>query len=260
MKKLIMFTVFICSVAIIFAGGAGESAGEGVLVTYEEHVPPFNSISISADAIVNYYDSSLSDNKYRVFITVEDSLAKYVKVDIKRNVLRIGAKRGLKSQPLRYKVDVYCPALSLTQVNVSTGSFETVDRLITTVFSSKISGSGKLRGVIECKSFSANILGTGGVNVLVDSIYVNTDISGSGNIEIAGRSMDTKLNISGSGSFMGSDFRTTTANVQISGSGNAYIWVLDDLKARVSGYGNIIYKGSPKIDFRSTGAGHIESY
>ena len=44
-----------------------------------------------------------------------------------------------------------------------------------------------------------------------------------------------------------------TAEVQVSGAGNASVWATDELKVQVSGAGDVKYKGSPRIEQKVSG-------
>jgi hypothetical protein len=47
------------------------------------------------------------------------------------------------------------------------------------------------------------------------------------------------------------------ATVEISGNGNVAIWVIEKLEVRISGLGDVRYKGAPKVVRKISGAGSI---
>ena len=206
--------------------------GNGDLVTSDWTVGAFDGVSAAGSVEVRFFECDV----HRVVVTVDDNLYGFVKIDVKNDVLRIGTKSGNFSFT-KYRVDVYAPTLSSVTISGS-GSFKTDDVISASSFSTVISGSGRIEAAVECNSFSATI-------------------SGSGRTTISGASNSAKINISGSGRFDGSDFSIKDADVRISGSGNANVWVTDNLSATISGSGDVRYKGDPKVTSNVSGSGRI---
>lgn len=125
-----------------------------------------------------------------------------------------------------------------------------------------VSGSGTLeaKGPVNGDDLDISVSGSGKI-ILNDlkAERVDCSISGSGNIRLKGSANDyVELSISGSGKFDGEEFRTGDMEIDISGSGNCRCWVEGDLEARVSGSGDIYYKGDTKrVDARISGSGKI---
>jgi hypothetical protein len=157
--------------------------------------------------------------EYRVSVTVDSNLDEYVDAYVSGNVLNIKTRNGFTCTFTKLLIDVYCPVLT----------------------SVTMSGSGYFEGVdpIECDSFSAKI-------------------AGSGKIMVAGNSGSSNVAISGSGSFYGDAFTVDTAVVNISGSGNAYIYVTNSLKVNIAGSGIVYYRGTPHIDSTVSGSGRVK--
>jgi len=209
--------------------------GNGDMVTSERTVSAFEKIQISGSAVVNYRASQ----EYRVAVTVDSNLEEYTRVYTDGNVLKIGTKNGKSYSFTNYIVDVYCPTLSAVS---SSGAvrFNGIDKIVASTFTLGISGSGKVNGTFECNKFEA-------------------DISGSGEIDVSGFAKEMNVSVSGSVTFNGKEFQTNNAAVTVSGSGRIHIWVLDYLKAKVSGSGKVTYRGNPKIDYSTSGSGRLES-
>jgi hypothetical protein len=205
------------------------------MVTSERAVSTFEKIQISGGAIVNYHASL----EYRVVVTVDSNLEEYTRVYTEGNELKIGTKKRKSYSFTKYIVDVYYPNLSAVSISGS-GVFNGIDKINASTFVLAISGSGKANGTFECEDFTARISGTGDVAVSDSAREMNVDVSGSGNIA-------------------GNEFQTNNAVVKISGSSRIHIWVLDYLKATVSGSGRITYRGNPKIDYTGSGSGRLRS-
>jgi len=227
--------------------------GNGNLVSTERTVSSFEKISISGSSEVRFHASQA----YRVVVTVDSNLSDYVDIYTRNRELIIRTKNGNYSFT-KFLVDVYCPVLAGISVSGS-GSFTGIDKIITSSFETNISGSGKTEGTIECGNFSAKISGSGETNYNVICNNLIADISGSGEITITGTGKDSNIKISGSGDFNGIEFKTNSVSAQISGSGNLSIWVLDYLKATISGSGSIRYRGNPRIDYSGSGSGRLRA-
>lgn len=103
----------------------------------------------------------------------------------------------------------------------------------------------------------------GSGNIYVGSGYkydrLDAHINGSGNIKIGGgifKYMD--VNVNGSGNFNSEEADVNNVFVKISGSGDASVYVIDYLKVRVSGSGDVYYRGNPgTVDLDISGSGNV---
>ena len=125
-----------------------------------------------------------------------------------------------------------------------------------------VSGSGRLfsSGPVECDDVSLRVSGSGDLNLKkLSADRIACGISGSGNIGISGPGADSgEISVSGSGNFNSVDFKLKDLDVSISGSGGCKVFVTNDLKARVSGSGNVYYDGNPsRVDAKSSGSGKV---
>jgi len=238
MKKsgfFVIITAIGISAVFISCRSLTHIRGNGDMVTSERAVSPFEKIQISGSAIVNYRESQ----EYRVVVTVDSNLEECTRVYTEGDTLKIGTKSRKSYSFTNYIVDVYCPKLNAVSTSGSV-CFNGIDKISTSTFALDISGSAKANGSFECNNFSAHI-------------------SGSGEIAVSGTAKEMGITVSGSAAFNGNEFQTNNAIVNISGSGKVRIWVLDYLKARMSGSGRITYRGNPKIDYIGSGSGRIKS-
>lgn len=127
-----------------------------------------------------------------------------------------------------------------------------------------MSGSGRLEseGSLNCDDLDISVSGSGSIKLNdLTADKVNVSISGSGSVALEGAGADVAdLRISGSGSITSENLKVRDADVVISGSGRCKLWVEDALVARISGSGNLYYKGDPNIDAKSSGSGKVRSY
>jgi hypothetical protein len=115
-----------------------------------------------------------------------------------------------------------------------------MDKIITESLRLNISGSGEIEGFVEC-------------NVLTAEIF------GSGKMMITGKSQRADLDISGSGNFECEGLEVSDARIEIRGSGDAGINVIENLEGKISGSGNIKYQGNPGITFSVSGSGKLKA-
>jgi hypothetical protein len=75
---------------------------------------------------------------------------------------------------------------------------------------------------------------------------------------MSGSTSNLAVELSGSGDFRGFDIESQSSNVSVSGSGDVKVVAKKNLVARVSGSGDIVYKGNPeKKDVKVLGSGNI---
>jgi len=228
--------------------------GNGDMVTSERSVSAFEKMQIIGSVVINYHASQ----EYRAVVTVDSNLEEYTRVYTEGDTLKIGTKNGKSYSFTKYIVDVYCPKLNAVSVSGSV-RFNGMDKISTSTFALGVSGSAKINGAFECENFTARISGSVEIESHIECNKFEVDISGSGEIAVSGAAKETSVSVSGSATFTGNEFQTNNAIIDISGSGSIHIWVLDYLKARVSGSGRVTYRGNPKIDYSGSGSGRLES-
>lgn len=123
-----------------------------------------------------------------------------------------------------------------------------------------ISGSGNMEttNTLDESDLYLSISGAGNMDILFDEEKVEARISGSGNMHIAGATNRAEYKISGSGTLRSYDLSSENSEVNISGSGNINVTVSEKLTGKISGSGNVSYKGDPEeIDVKVTGSGRL---
>ena len=124
-----------------------------------------------------------------------------------------------------------------------------------------VSGSGDIMGqnMLESRDMYIGVSGSGKVKLDIKVVDLDSKISGSGNMKLEGSARNTNLQISGSGNLDAEDLASESCKVRISGSGNCRVQVDNSLESRVSGSGNIYYRGNPeKLSNQSSGSGSIK--
>ncbi|MEO0340730.1 MAG: head GIN domain-containing protein [Bacteroidota bacterium] len=122
-----------------------------------------------------------------------------------------------------------------------------------------VSGSGVIIGenIFVTGDLTLSVSGSGSIDVGLDSDDIDTRISGSGDIRMEGLADEVRHRTSGSGDLFAFDLETRTSDITISGSGDAEVFVQDELTIRISGSGDVFYKGRPSLNVSVSGSGRV---
>ena len=208
--------------------------GSGPVVSETREVPIHRNIYISVPAEVYIYQSPYQELTLEAQSNVLDAIETYVEGSELKIRLEDGAGLGSHETIL-----IYISSAMFNSIRLS-GSVDLYSEtsIVTDVLDVSISGSGK-------------------VDLAVVANEVRASISGSGNMWLEGSVINQELTISGSGDIYSFGLDSETADVNISGSGEAEVRVEEFMKARISGSGSVYYKGYPEIDGKVSGSGNI---
>ena len=177
-----------------------------------------------------------------IAVTTDDNLHEYIEIKVKNKVLIVKTKKNIN---LKTKKGIHI-----------TVPFEDISKVTLT-------GSGDIntKDIIMANEFNASVVGSGDIILTVKASKVEVVVSGSGDVTLSGSTSNLVVGVRGSGDFRGFDLNSQNTNVSVSGSGDAKVVAKEKLIARVSGSGDIIYKGNPaKRDVKTSGSGDISSY
>lgn len=124
-----------------------------------------------------------------------------------------------------------------------------------------VSGSGTMEGenTIKADDLGLDISGSGNMDLDIQANDIESRISGSGNMELSGSCTSNDIRISGSGDLRADNLAADLYSIQISGSGTCRIYAKSEIDARVTGSGNIYYKGEPdKVHSSISGSGSLK--
>ncbi len=174
----------------------------------------------------------------------ESNLLEHIKTEVKDGKLVIKVAKGVNLQPSSWNKDggifITVPVESINEVTLS-GSGDTV-----------------WEKTIETRNFSTNLSGSGDITLALNAEEVSAAMSGSGDINLSGKTINFEVKISGSGDIKAYDLIADNVKASISGSADISVTANEMLTARVSGSGDIRYKGDPKkIVAKSSGSGDI---
>jgi hypothetical protein len=240
MKNLILkSTVLLFILTLSFGTSYAQKVkGNGKIINKTRNVGSFDAVGVSGS-----FDVFLvAGDEGKLDISVEENLESYLITEVNNGTLKIKWKNG---------------------VNIRTSSKTTVTVHFKSINSLAMAGSGDIIGKDKIKgnSLDVAVAGSGDIKVDMDVEQLEAAVSGSGDIELSGKATDFEAAVSGSGDVDAYDLKTEKAELKISGSGSIKVSVEKEIVARVSGSGNIKYKGQPRIeDIKVSGSGNVSSY
>lgn len=238
MKKIITLALALTTVAITNAQWGRRVKGDGNVVTTERSVGNYDGVSLAG-----WFDVDLvAGNEGEITLRGESNLLEHIITEVKDGVLVIKTEKGLELKPS----------------NWNSGILITVP--VESISSVSLSGSGDIVGrtTIETDNFSTRIAGSGDITLAVQAKEVEASLSGSGDINLSGRTTDFDVMVSGSGDIKAYELEAEFVKATVSGSADIRVTANQSIDAKVSGSGDIHYRGNPKkINSKSSGSGDI---
>lgn len=237
MKNIITIAILLVFTTSVSAQWFGKVKGNGNMVTKTRSVGEYDKVSVGGSFDVKLYAGA----EGKLTITVDENLLEYLVTEVDDGKLKIKWKKGANVSH-KSKILVTVPFKNIEAVSLA--------------------GSGDVysEDAIKADAFKTALAGSGDIKLKVDVNSVESSLAGSGDIALSGRANSTKCSIAGSGDIDAYDLSTNDADVRISGSGGVKISVKENLIARISGSGNVYYKGDPKKqDIKVSGSGNVSS-
>ncbi|MEN1784842.1 MAG: head GIN domain-containing protein [Bacteroidota bacterium] len=241
MKKTVLSVVVALLVMSLGQAQWKKIKGNGKSVTIERSVGDYEQV-----ALAGWFDVKLvSGEEGELTIKGEENLIPYIKTEVNDGRLVIKQKRGISLKPSNWsrRITITVPVEEINGVSLS--------------------GSGDIVSETTLKAdyFKTVISGSGDVALEIQAQRVKASMSGSGDMELSGKTTDLEISVSGSGDISAYDLEADFVEAQVYGSADIQITANELIKARVSGSGDISYKGNPKkIDTKSSGSGDVSSY
>lgn len=209
--------------------------GNGNVVTETRTTTDYEKIAVGGS-----FDVTLVDGKEgNLTIKIEDNLLEYLITEVKDGTLKIKWKKG---------------------INVYTRKGVTITVPFKQINAVSLAGSGNIdtKNTISSHNLELKIAGSGNMNLDVKASDLSSKISGSGNMNINGSTTNLTCSIAGSGNFNSYDLTTRDAEAKIAGSGTIHTTVDGKLSARITGSGNVRYKGAGSTEnVKVTGSGNV---
>lgn len=210
-------------------------SGNGNIVSESRNLSFFDEIESSGCFNVFITQDSVSE----IIVEAEENLQPYIETKIAGNKLIIKTMRDKNLRNTR-PINVYVRSEQIYQVTLSGSGYIKVNDFNSGYLTLDISGSGEI-----------DATGT--------TTTINANISGSGDILLSGNAGNSDYKISGSGDIRSYNLNQNSCNVNISGSGNCFVFVNDKLDVKISGSGDVNYIGNPSVVANISGSGNVIS-
>ena len=185
-----------------------------------------------------------------VSISGSDNLVDLLEVSTVNGVLQVNIKKGVKILSGERRLKVIASSPSLNQVDIK-GSADVY--LKGTIkgndLNLNIAGSGDVEAEnLQYANIFALVKGSGDIDLKnVKATTVMSEVNGSGDINMKGSAQKATLTVNGSGDISAEKLAATNVVATVAGSGDIVCYASRQLDARVSGSGDIEYKGSPSV-------------
>ena len=238
MKKLLTLSLTALFVTSCSAQWGQKVKGNGNVVTIERSTDDYDGIGVSG-----WFDVTLVDGKEgELTLKGEENLLEHIITEVKNGKLAIRVEKGYNLQPSSWKEGI--------QITVPVESINSI----------AMSGSGDVVGKRTLKSddFTTAMSGSGDISLDLEVETLSAAMSGSGDMDLRGHAGTFEATISGSGDIDAYGLEADNVEATVSGSANINVTAKKMLKARVSGSGDISYRGNPeKVDTKTSGSGDI---
>jgi len=238
MKKYSLLAIGIAFLlsACDFVGGERVS-GSGNVTTQERSITGFSSVQSSG-----FFDVYLSPGASQsVRVEADDNLHSYIETRLNGSELEIDTKEGYRLDTDK-DIKIYITSSEFNKVHLS-GSGNIISQ-------SQITGNDKI---------DLSVSGSGNIKVDLRAPSIDAHMSGSGDINLSGEAKRFEGSLSGSGNIRAMDLKTEETTIRISGSGSADVYASTKLDVRVTGSGDVRYKGGvQQVTSNITGSGSVK--
>lgn len=208
--------------------------GEGELIKESRNIKSFNNLILNIPAHV----SIVVTDSNSLTLVAQENIVENIDIKRKNDRLIIQSDRILKSdKPI--EILITCTSLKGIELNGS-GNIVIINKYSTPKANFVINGSGKIQTHLNANE-------------------IKSKINGSGEMDFSGAVKKLKIEINGSGDINAQELFASLCDIDINGSGKAYLTVKDKLEISIVGSGDVIYAGDPIIKSSVTGKGKINS-
>lgn len=236
----------------VLAEKAKKVVASKVYVTKDIPVTDFKKIRLSGSADMTFVQKPGAP---RVEVYTSDNIVDLLDIHVERGTLYVGFKNNVSVSLKKLEVRVY--AESLTDISLSgSGDIEIKKGLrLSDDLTINLAGSGDVEvGNITCRHLRVSLSGSGDVELgKVTSESTEIGVVGSGDVSLKGATYEATYSVTGSGDINAKDYKAHHVSARVIGSGDISCFAEERLEARVSGTGEIGYKGYPMVDASKKG-------
>ncbi|MCK0145002.1 DUF2807 domain-containing protein [Arenibacter sp. F26102] len=241
MKQSTTILVILFFMGLLTAQKNKRISGNGNVTTIERITSDYDHIAISGSFDIELVEGS----EGKITLVGEENILDHITTEVRNNKLVIKVEEGYNLNPSFWKKDV------------------TITIPVEHINSLTLSGSGNIVGkkTIKTDYFETSMSGSGDITLRLDATTVKASMSGSGDMALSGITTNFEVFISGSGDINAYDLIADNVVASVSGSANIEVTANKKIEAKVSGSGDIDYRGNPeKINSKVSGSGDITKH
>jgi len=211
-----------------------QTKGNGNVTTQERQVSSFDAINVGC--AIHLYISQ--GDKQKVEVETDENLQSKIVTKVNNGTLNLSCDNVKDAT----KMDVHVTVVDLKKLDASGASKVTGETLLKSdQFELYTSGASKTTLNIETGTFINETSGAASNTLNLKAGTANTEVSGAGNLTLKGTAEKHNTEVSGAGNLKALEFVTNNTDAEVSGAGNAKIMARKQLKADLSGAGNLAY-------------------
>jgi ketosteroid isomerase-like protein len=239
MKKTLVFLLSLCLISTVSAQVGKSIKGNGKEKTENRAVGPYDGIALSGWFTVELTNGDEGD----LTLMGDENLLEHLETVVKNGTLHIRTEKGysLKSGSWSSdKIVITVPVKSINEI--------------------ALSGSGSITShtTLEADFLNTSMSGSGDIALKIATEKLKISLSGSGDVNLSGSTNQLEIHVSGSGDVRAYELAANSVETVISGSADIQVTANESLVARVSGSGDVHYRGNPsKIDSKTSGSGDV---
>ncbi len=237
--SLLIISMLLASCSVLTNFGVKVITPSNKIISENRNASGFTSIDFSTFGKVNIVQGNVES----LNISGPDNLLPEISTGVSNGTLTIKNKENFT-------------VTSLNSKDVLTFTIVAKDLSAITV-----SGLGDVQ-VEAFNSPSMDLTMSGAGNVVMNQLTSGNlvvNLSGLGGLNLSGSATQATIDLSGAGSVNAPDLKIQSANIILSGLGNATLWVTGRLTGNISGAGSVSYYGSPQASTQASGLGQFKS-
>lgn len=230
MKRFLVFL----AIALISQACVNGLEGNGMVKKETREAAPFDKIEVGGA-----FDIFIRPGNYdAVTINADENLLEYIETYVSAGELHISTTKRIGNFK---KMEVYLTMNEFKAADIS-GACE-------------IHSNGPLSG----KNVSLDFSGAVEADLELNCSSLRTDMSGACELTLKGKAKKASFELSGAGEVNAEEFETEECRIDMSGAGEARVFVTKKLDIDISGAAEIYYKGNPgEINRDVSGAATIK--
>ncbi|MBC7878505.1 MAG: DUF2807 domain-containing protein [Anaerolineales bacterium] len=246
--------IFVYSLVIFcfILSGCSPSVNEQPPVQDNSDIKDFESVTMNTPGVMEIYQGTNESLE----ISGDPAITSSIAAKVIDRILTISSEIDLPTNSsITYKLFVK----DLSSVVLNGSGVIKIPAYTSDNLELTINGSSRMDlGDIKVSNLKFIINDSGSIaadSVNSNSVSIISKNAGAVIIE-SGQTADLMVEL-GSGTFLGADFKSTNANIDLIGSGSVQVWTVEKMDVTIDGSGNVTYFGEPTLSISINGGGQL---